>query len=193
MKDIILVAVLLFIIPVFGKSQEGLTAPTQIDSVYIDSLEIVNGTFLSKFNEFYAKNEKSIDSNTYFVVLIVRGNENDSNTYWVNISKGNDVENDFQHLRENKSGYYKFKNSLVLIPVLYDEVPIFTRSNKKMFFFGHLEFLRDKYGLTHTSVGYKISKNKSSELKFKKLYYFKCPYSKVKSLYYRIRYRRYFG
>lgn len=169
----LVIAAILFIIPSAGKAQNDLNRTIQKDSVYIDSLVVINKKFLKEFDKFYERNKKSIDINSCFVIFIVGYKENDTSVYCVDISLGNDMENNLQHIRENKSGYFKYKNTLVLIPILIDETCLFLRTSKKLFIFNHKESITYCRGFSQTQVGYKIKKINTSKIKIRKIYYIK--------------------
>lgn len=189
MKYIIIVPLILFLIPTIGKSQGELDRIINKDSVYIDSLEVVNKNFLMKFEKFYEKNKKLFDNKTYFVIDIMGYKDNDTNAFLLIISLGVDLENDLHWLIENTSGFFRFNDKLVLIPSINNRISVFQRVNKKQFYFNRKERITLEPA---TNAGYKVRITKRSKIQIRKLYYIKYPHSKVQGLYYKFRYGKHF-
>jgi hypothetical protein len=176
------------LIPCIGITQENIKNINLKDTVLIDSVAIINKQFSREFDKFYRRNEELIGIDSYFVVFISHYSEDNSITFLIDVSLRNDLDNYMQNVRENVSGYFIYKNNMVLIPVLYDETGLFIRTRKKQLVFNHKENIAFIRGLSFTHVGYKLRKTQSSKVKIKKKYYIKYPHSKLKSIYYRIRY-----
>ncbi len=185
--------IVLYFVPSRCLAQDTINKAVSLECVNLDSLEITNKKLLKEIDTYYNKTKELMDTNSFFRVFINRFEENDSNSYLFYISLGEDLENEMQWVRENKSGYFRYNNTLVLIPFLNDSIGIYKRANKKLFCFNRREFVTTCGGhCSKTEAGFKIKKTKASKIKIRKLYFFKSPYSKVKRLFYRIRYRHHF-
>ena len=182
MKNIT-IAVFLLIISTIGNAQDKLSKTVFSDSVYIDSVEILDEKILVEIEKFYNKNKKSIDDKTYFTINITGFNVKDTNSFLLTISIGTDIENDLSCIKEGKSAFFRFNKMLVLIIVLDCKLDIFNRVNKKLFYFNRREHV---FLLPTTKARYKVKKNKTSEILIRKLYYIKYPCTKIQCLYYNI-------
>lgn len=192
---IFLLVITLVSIQLYGSSKNNNDKTLTKDSVWIDSVKVKSEQFLQKLSDFYSKSISSIDTNS-FLYIFTSSYPEDTNCFTVYVGIENDLVNELMTVELFGLFYFMIDDVLVLVKFSEDneiENLLFKRTTKqRKFTYTNREFIKLKIGHYSTRAAYEIRKANSSKLKIKKLYYMKYPASRIRKLYYRLRYWNHF-
>ncbi len=204
----IIIINILFYIPFLCYSQSLLHGLHGQDSVWLDSVTIKNEYFIEGVYKYYRKNKKTIDTNKYLFIGISRdyySAPNDTSVLSARITIKDDIDNNILSAGDIYSLYFfTINNVLCLLEVnkaykhlLFskegEENLLFEKTNaQKMFIYEKRKYIHIPSRPTSPVARYKIKMINDSELQIEQQYYMKYPASKIRQLYYRIRYRKFF-
>lgn len=144
------------------------------DSVCVDSVVVLNKTLRTKMERFYERNVKQIDSNSYFLIEMIRYQKTKYPSMLLTIYLGCEMENDLQFPKPNQACYFRIHDKIALIPFMDDTIKLFERTGKKRVLqFNRKEKVVISTGVTRTQAGYLVYMPQQGIIKVRKKFYYK--------------------